>query len=338
MRAVDPVRQSFVPPVRIRHVVPLLAAVSLFLLVFAAPALALTAGSRAATFGTVDCAVRLASNDPTGTVSLLRDGRVWAHLPASSGRTVTFRKVTLKGVGFHTLAAVLTTGAVSVKSNALRVRVWAWPKRPMLVGVDPTKLTGRKARIRLGVSADVTYADVFINGRYLRRIKVRPKAVNDLGLFAMPAATNSIGIRLGNPAGYLPTTTTWKLGRVVYPTAWATCIIVVKSKLRLLWIRNDVLVKSYTVATGRPSLPTPSAIWRVGIKHLHPGDSASGPRKLRLFRFRGRHWVYTAYGIHGTNVDASIGTYASHGCIRMHNRDILELFPQVPLWTYVQTR
>ena len=58
----------------------------------------------------------------------------------------------------------------------------------------------------------------------------------------------------------------------------------------------------------------------------------------RSFRLRGRCYVYTAYGIHGTNVDASIGTYASHGCIRMHNRDIVELFPQVPMWTPVLTR
>lgn len=36
-------------------------------------------------------------------------------------------------------------------------------------------------------------------------------------------------------------------------------------------------------------------------------------------------------GIHGTNDDASIGTQVSHGCIRMHNADIEQLVPVLPL-------
>jgi len=35
------------------------------------------------------------------------------------------------------------------------------------------------------------------------------------------------------------------------------------------------------------------------------------------------------YGIHGTNVPKSIGTAASHGCIRMAKNDIEELFDTV---------
>ncbi|WP_367276057.1 L,D-transpeptidase, partial [uncultured Sphingorhabdus sp.] len=34
---------------------------------------------------------------------------------------------------------------------------------------------------------------------------------------------------------------------------------------------------------------------------------------------------------HGTNDDASIGTELSHGCIRMHNADIQQLVPVLPL-------
>ena len=63
-----------------------------------------------------------------------------------------------------------------------------------------------------------------------------------------------------------------------------------------------------------------------------------GPRKMRLFRLRGGRYVFTRYGIHGTNQPWVIGTKASHGCIRMYNRDVLELFPQVPMGTMVYTR
>jgi lipoprotein-anchoring transpeptidase ErfK/SrfK len=37
------------------------------------------------------------------------------------------------------------------------------------------------------------------------------------------------------------------------------------------------------------------------------------------------------YAIHGTNDPASIGGFVSHGCIRMYNADILDLFQRVPI-------
>ena len=39
--------------------------------------------------------------------------------------------------------------------------------------------------------------------------------------------------------------------------------------------------------------------------------------------------------IHGTTSDDSIGRYASHGCIRMHNWEVEELYPMVPVGTRV---
>lgn len=41
------------------------------------------------------------------------------------------------------------------------------------------------------------------------------------------------------------------------------------------------------------------------------------------------------YAIHGTNRPGSIGSFASYGCIRMHNRDILDLFRRVSVGTPV---
>jgi len=41
------------------------------------------------------------------------------------------------------------------------------------------------------------------------------------------------------------------------------------------------------------------------------------------------------YGIHGTNNPSSIGGYVSNGCIRMHNQDVEELFPNVQIGTPV---
>jgi lipoprotein-anchoring transpeptidase ErfK/SrfK len=41
------------------------------------------------------------------------------------------------------------------------------------------------------------------------------------------------------------------------------------------------------------------------------------------------------YAIHGTNVPSSIGGFVSFGCIRMHNRDILDLYKRVKIGTRV---
>ena len=41
------------------------------------------------------------------------------------------------------------------------------------------------------------------------------------------------------------------------------------------------------------------------------------------------------YAIHGTNRPNSIGTFASYGCIRMYNEDILDLFERVHVGTPV---
>jgi lipoprotein-anchoring transpeptidase ErfK/SrfK len=125
--------------------------------------------------------------------------------------------------------------------------------------------------------------------------------------------------------------------RLKYPSA--TCIVIDKSDFRLYWVKDNSLVKSYPIAIGRASLETPApATWKILAKyHTSPG-SVYGPRKMRLFRQRGRHFVFSRYGIHGTNQPWVIGTKASHGCIRMYNRDVLDLFPHVALGTMVYTR
>jgi hypothetical protein len=121
-----------------------------------------------------------------------------------------------------------------------------------------------------------------------------------------------------------------------YP--WMTYIVIDKSETKLYWVQNGYLKKVYRCAVGKPSTQTPVGIWRIGAKYYTDPGGIYGPRKMRLFRKVGSSFVYTAYNIHGTNQEWVIGTWASHGCIRMYNRQVLELFPQVPLGTMVVTK
>ncbi|GAE88396.1 hypothetical protein JCM21531_1838 [Acetivibrio straminisolvens JCM 21531] len=102
-------------------------------------------------------------------------------------------------------------------------------------------------------------------------------------------------------------------------------IISIAAKTLSLY-RNGRLIKSYPVATGKPTTPTPKGTFTIINKQVNPG----GPFGTRWMGLSAPH-----YGIHGTNNPASIGTAASNGCVRMYNADVNELFNQVPVGTIV---
>ena len=60
-----------------------------------------------------------------------------------------------------------------------------------------------------------------------------------------------------------------------------------------------------------------------------PGGRYDNPLKARWMG------IANGVGIHGTAEDWSIGSAASHGCIRMHVSDVVRLFPRVPIGTPV---
>lgn len=97
---------------------------------------------------------------------------------------------------------------------------------------------------------------------------------------------------------------------------------------RLIVRKHGKKVKEYIVAVGNPSTPTPVGEYKVTYKGKDWGASF-GPRWLGL----NVPWGY--YGIHGTNRPHSIGQHLSHGCIRMRNHDVLELFDMIPIGTKV---
>ncbi|MDH7478865.1 MAG: peptidoglycan-binding protein [Syntrophomonadaceae bacterium] len=93
--------------------------------------------------------------------------------------------------------------------------------------------------------------------------------------------------------------------------------------------RNNQLVKTYPVAVGKPDTPTPAGNWTIVQKTINPG----GPFGARWMRL---NVPWGSYGIHGTDNPSSIGQAASHGCVRMFNEDVIELYDQVPIGTPVQ--
>ncbi|WP_425061254.1 L,D-transpeptidase family protein [Sporomusa carbonis] len=106
--------------------------------------------------------------------------------------------------------------------------------------------------------------------------------------------------------------------------------LVVKLESRVLEVYNDdQLYKKYRIAVGKSKTPTPIGEWNVVWKDYNWGTGFGT-------RWMGLNVPWGTYGIHGTNKPWSIGQFASHGCIRMRNKDVEELFEWVPIGTAVR--
>lgn len=94
-------------------------------------------------------------------------------------------------------------------------------------------------------------------------------------------------------------------------------------------------VRDYPVGVGKPYWPTPQGNFFVSVV-LQPDNpyGAYGPRQFGLSAYSDVLTDWPGGGqvaIHGTNNPSGIGTDISHGCVRMYNRDIMDLarFAQV---------
>ncbi len=99
---------------------------------------------------------------------------------------------------------------------------------------------------------------------------------------------------------------------------------------KIALLEDGRVVRVYPIAVGKSSTPSPSGSFHIASRVLkptwyQPGKVvAAGPANPLGTRWMGLG--YKGYGIHGTNRPRSIGKAASHGCIRMRNQDVEELF------------
>jgi L,D-transpeptidase ErfK/SrfK len=100
-------------------------------------------------------------------------------------------------------------------------------------------------------------------------------------------------------------------------------------KRKLTLYNNGKLMKIYPIAVGKMLANTPIGDFVIVNRQYNPGGPF-GVLWLSLSK--------EGYGIHGTNDPSSIGKAVSHGCVRMYNRDVLQLAGIVPNGTRVIIR
>ena len=151
-----------------------------------------------------------------------------------------------------------------------------------------------------------------------------------------PAAPRKVHARLTRVK---PNVTFANLSRV-----YNTVLTIDRDNFKLRLFKGLKFRKSYGIAVGMAGLETPAGRYAIQNKQVNPawhvpnsawagslagqvipGGAPNNPLRARWLG------IANGVGIHGTAEDWSIGTRASHGCIRMHVSDVIDLYPRVPV-------
>ena len=119
-------------------------------------------------------------------------------------------------------------------------------------------------------------------------------------------------------------------------------VIISIADRQLAVIEQGQVLRTYPIAVGARGTPSPDGdfviinhakdpVYRHGDKEIAPGkDNPLGTRWMGL--------SLKGYGIHGTNVQSSVGKAISHGCFRMRKQDVEELYALVQVGDTVMVR
>jgi lipoprotein-anchoring transpeptidase ErfK/SrfK len=137
-----------------------------------------------------------------------------------------------------------------------------------------------------------------------------------------------------------------KVTRAELADKYPTLLVVDRATFQLKFYKKLRLQKAYTVAIGQDGFSTPAGMYSIQNKAVNaawnvpnkpwagslagtvvPGGSPQNPLKARWMG------IFDGAGIHGTDQVGSLGTRASHGCVRMAIPDVIELYPKVPVQT-----
>jgi lipoprotein-anchoring transpeptidase ErfK/SrfK len=197
-------------------------------------------------------------------------------------------------------------------------------------------------RVKRGLDRRAQDASIDFSTGTLERVKARKGRevktdvlASDLGkALSLPDGDRTVPVTVASTA---PKVTTKDLAK-----KYGTVIAINRDAHRLTLFKHLRAVKTYTIAVGMQGLETPAGEYPVVDKQINPvwhvpnsawaGSLAGhvippGPADPIKARWIG---ITGGAGIHGTVETGSLGTSASHGCIRMAIPDVIELFDETP--------
>jgi lipoprotein-anchoring transpeptidase ErfK/SrfK len=218
----------------------------------------------------------------------------------------------------------------------------------LFVTYDAAKVTAYANKVATDIKRDARDARVDIKLKSIGKVASKDGQTIDataLATSVTAALTDPAKERVLEPKLKVvkPKVTTAGLSK-----AYGTIITIDRGNFKLRLFKNLKLSKTYGVAVGMPAYPTPTGRYNIANKAVNPawtapnspwagayanetveGGSAENPLKARWMG------IVNGVGIHGTGAPGSIGSRASHGCIRMTVPDVIDLYPRVPVGTPV---
>jgi hypothetical protein len=206
-----------------------------------------------------------------------------------------------------------------------------------LIGARINK-PARNASVRLGVRKPSIRKPR--NGLAVHRVKLRRALVDEI---LRPNQTRLVTVRLVR--------TRPRIGVNRLRSIYGTYISIDRSSFRLRLFKRLRRVRTYGIAVGAAGHGTPAGLFRVRGKDWNPAWHV--PNSAWAGSLRGKtippgdprnplRVVFMSLGgsigIHGTSEPWSIGTRASHGCIRMRSGDVRNLANRTPIGTPVLIR
>jgi lipoprotein-anchoring transpeptidase ErfK/SrfK len=212
---------------------------------------------------------------------------------------------------------------------------------PARVTYDDRAVDGLVTRVSR--SLDRTARDAEVNFPSLDRVKARDGVKVRTAVLrkrlAQALTVPGVGRRVKAPVRI----THPKVTEADLAAKYPVLLVADRGAFKLRLYKKLQLVKEYPVAVGAVGFDTPAGLYHIQNKQVDPtwnvpdsdwaGDLAGksippGPDNPLKARWMG---IYDGAGIHGTEETYSLGTAASHGCLRMAIPDVIELYDQVPV-------
>ena len=244
----------------------------------------------------------------------------------------------------------LTMAEAQLKLDSVRTAKRALYAKAGVTTVPPaithsrTAVRGFVERVAARVRKNPKDAAIKITVRHI----FREKSHNGRAL-PVDVTRQAIDAQLDDPAG--PRKVHARLTRVKPNVTFAnlsrvynTVVTIDRDNFKLRLFKGLKFRKSYGIAVGMAGLDTPAGRYAIQNKQVNPawhvpnsawagslagqvipGGAPNNPLRARWLG------IANGVGIHGTAEDWSIGTRASHGCIRMHVSDVIDLYPRVPV-------
>jgi lipoprotein-anchoring transpeptidase ErfK/SrfK len=215
---------------------------------------------------------------------------------------------------------------------------------PVKVTYDQAAVDGLVRRVRHKVERPATDAKVDFSGSGLKKVPGKPGVT-----LRTAALRESVGDELTHPSPdrvvkARVTKTKPKVGINDLAHKYPTVVTVDRAGFTLRVYKKLKLKESYHVAVGQQGLETPAGLYHVQNKEVDPawhvpnspwagklagqvipGGAPNNPLKARWLG------IFDGAGIHGTSDVGSLGSAASHGCIRMAIPDVMKVYDEVPV-------